>query len=733
MIKTCLIVAAIIFIATPATCQNRSVKWGGLVEEGYRSGQTFIGKDKATGTSYWLYFKKHDIWFSSFDRNNTRMRNHVLDYSHTSLTHLPSFQDGVYLRGKIYMLVTSTGKLYLHELDKNGNVITRLIELPDHGYEYSSGALRLTPDSTRVVVFNQLLNLKDNDMYESLTFVDPARLTINSNRIVAIPAGHELGRNWNFTVSDYEVDNEGNILMESWLSGKRIKLNQYWLLRPNDTALHEITIPRDGKTIGKTSLDIDKKGRFLVAGFFSWSDETVRKAKPGGLIFGHVDVEQASILDLKITEMNDTVSRSNPVTFDYNNEQTTAVKEDGGLVLMTEQVRVTSKSIRSNGIHVVSTDSAGNVIYNVAVPTYQTVYLSLYTKYIDLSALSFFSIYNDITGDLTLIYNSNKKNADSLSDPVMPLASARSAMPVLATIRADGEVKYEVIDRVGHNEILLESVSSVQTSPHEAIIVGEKDKKWCVGTLTLASGISNTVIEDVSNEPFTVTQKTGSVGFHYKPRKLKKTYMSKARTDGLFFIGMNIGYATIPKNNLGDWFQQNNIPVNNLNAPVLESSFLFILAVDRLAFEFEMGSANSRNDQITRNDTWFFGLSAGYHLAGKKGTHFLLMATIGGSESTFGFYDKSGPVNIQSLDRYYLTDSRYMAGVSAKFFKSTGIFLGSGLDVGIRYHFGAQWWYGDDPYGDLDVPVKDSSIPHLNGFSFYVYVPIGLCFDGRRR
>jgi hypothetical protein len=723
-----MIVVMTVFIATQAISQDRSVRWGSLVEEGYRTDRRFLGKEKATGISYWLYNDKHGVWLSSFGRNNNRLRNDLIDYTKTGLTHVPAFRDAIYIHGKIYLLVSAAGKLYFHQLNRNGKVIGNLTPVADDGNVFYDATFRSSPDSTQLLIFSHFLNARNNEHSESFTFIDPTNSNVIDNRVIKALPGLELERNWNFVLRDLTVDNAGNVVFETQLIRKRIRLPQYWLFRQNENSPREIQVPRGEMTIGNVALKADTQGRILFVGFFSWNNIIKRNTKPGGVLFGHVDVVNASIPDLKITEMNDNLSTSHPITYKFDNELRSQIKDDGGVILLTEQVYVDSRNYaKSDNVHVVSLDSTGSIVYNVSVPTKQRLRVSLYTKYIDLASTSYFHMYDANTGDLNLIYNSNKRNVDSLSIPVASLTVAKTAVPVLATIRGDGEIKYEVIDRKQSTGILMEPITSWQISSTQAILLGEKDKKWSVGTLSLGIENQGTLSENVDSEEFVVTQSKSGV-------HLKRVTISPLPAPNLLYLGLAPGYSTIPKNNFNDWLNRNNISIPDLNKPVPDLNLMFLLAIKNVGAAIEFGGDNRKGVSAkTYNSTLTFGFSLGYHNYFSKGRHFLLLGTIGGSLNWFDFYNQpNGPANITNANSYTIHNDKYYVAISAKIFKTTGWLVGAGIDAGIRYHFRGNWWY----FNDSDPNNRDISylnIPQIQGLSFYINFPIGFCLDGRRQ
>src|ERR1051325_11940613 len=128
--KRYLVVLTIMVMTSQALSQGRSVVWGGLMKEGYKSDHQLIAKDPHTGASYWLYFEDHEIWFASFDRNNKRIQNHKVDYTKEKFKHTPFLMGFAFARGKILVLVAESGKHYIHELDPRGKVSSKLIEIP---------------------------------------------------------------------------------------------------------------------------------------------------------------------------------------------------------------------------------------------------------------------------------------------------------------------------------------------------------------------------------------------------------------------------------------------------------------------------------------------------------------------------------------------------------------------------------------------------------------------------
>ena len=443
LLACCFAYFGLMAFADTTLAQTAKVVWGPALKEPKKTATTkIIGSDKngfytlRTG-GYSMFNRVGDSKFlERYDNQNK------LVYSKEISIPVPEkpkqkfqFENIYYLNGGLIMFTSHLNKdkrsMYASHISPDGVVDNRLVEVSSisESAKRSSGTFetRLSNDSTKILIFANLPYEKNENEKFEFKVIDNHLQTV-STKALTLPQ-----RDKDVTISNYRVDNEGNVYVMLSTDKSRAEKNRkeqkftYKVLgyfhKENLTKEYEVAIPN--KFITDITFDIDKNQNLVVAGFYAVD----KKLKTEGTFFLKVDFETKKVLTQGVKQfgtefmemfMSKSKAKSANAGVANMSLDKLIIREDGGALLVAEQAYMYITEInngrhRSKVYHYVNNDIIfvninpdGSVQWISRVPKKQhtTNDGAMYSSYS-------ISVMQD---KLYLIYNDHAKNI-AISEP----------------------------------------------------------------------------------------------------------------------------------------------------------------------------------------------------------------------------------------------------------------------------------------------------------------------------
>lgn len=523
----------LVIVIEKGYAQGGEIMWGKPFEDIKLDDAIFLKKDPVTKYTYWFTTSKGKNYITVFDSNSVKIESKLISF--------PKYKGGDVstLPCAVVKLLKDKILFIFQYYDKKINIMDELIvsvlfngETSDiiqfNQFAYQEGktlgniSLQLTPDSSQFIVSARFPIQKKIPRAKCTVGVyNTGTLKLVHSGEYVLPEEYEFCGDDNYVV----MDKAGNIFT---LGHKIIPISRrrdsasYNIVKLNVNSEFTDELPLEGlsgKKVKDIGLKINRQGDITVSGFYEDYNSIRSRNYYSGIFMGVVKPNEPVQVKITTFTNEEKLTRTSPdlllKTVNY------IAKDDGGVILLSEQQIIDHSNVRYGNILIVDLDKDGTVRFAKTLLKDQ---VSLY----GLRNGNFYSYYHNYLSSkkkLFIVYNDNPLGAteNSFAYQMTPVGS----VPVLAVVDSNGVLTKSRIKLNAYQIVCPLLTSAVSDS--EYVVKGRKDYEVRLGTLK----ISETIIPSLQ-----VTLPTDTV-------KAKKRYGFRFSGSDIFvkpkiFTGLNV-------------------------------------------------------------------------------------------------------------------------------------------------------------------------------------------------
>ena len=476
--------------------QTAEIKWGPPEDIKKASVLYFFKKEPLSLHTYWLETKHDQCFMVTLDENNNRLASKELLFPGIPLKDLEIFDIVSILSVSKKIVALASGwdkkqdviRYYILNIAFDGTILKTdaktIFEHPAEGGKLRvHETFRLSSDSSHCLV-NLIFSSKTIKKNENVfrVFNSDVRQVYAKEYIspdedeCILPDNYIVFDNQRIYLLEQKRKNKESI---GTGSAKRARyLYNLTILNTSLNTKTEYTLDSlSNKKIDDIALTVNKNGVVLVSGFYS--DIDIYSLAYQGIFSGEIrnnGTPQLSFRDLPAVEK---LNRSSPDKLLKSVQY--IPKDDGGVLLISEQIIFDHNNKRAGNILIVSANKDATFNYCQTVLKSQVMLFQLgFVGY-----HSFFPLYQQQQKCLKLIYNDNPENLTLGSRPFVHQMRAKASIPVLVTIDSAGVLSRRPLISMTHSKVILCPLFSCIASPDELMVIGKEGHMIRNGTLKL--------------------------------------------------------------------------------------------------------------------------------------------------------------------------------------------------------------------------------------------------------
>lgn len=499
------------------------INWGNEYKE---PSNTVVGKIVSSNElGVYIYRKKRTTAFSLGDKVYLELYNPEMkleksreyDLKYKSKTR--DFEEILMLDKQLYFLTSFNNQahkknyLFVQEIDNARLTLDRTINMVAETEAVSknregSFAFASSPDSTKLLVYNQLPYVKRNPERFALRVFGSGFQPIWDRQITLPYSDDEFG------IEEYRIDNEGDVYLLGiyYADGNRLERGntptyQYRILayRQGGETVQEYPIDLDGRFITDLTFRIGRDGNLVCSGFYSERNSYSVK----GTYFLRIDTETEAIISQNYKEfdlefltamfssrMKEKAERAElqgdpekeAELYKYSLDEL-VLRSDGGALLVAEQyyiyetnfqnfngMWVTTYYYNYNDIIIININPSGEIEWTARIPKRQVTvddngYFSSYAMAIVRDRIYF-------------VYNDNPRNLEE-DRPLNRLHNfnGNNSIIALSEVLRDGSVNTYPLFVNREASIITRPKICKQISRNSIAIYGERGRNYRLGRL----------------------------------------------------------------------------------------------------------------------------------------------------------------------------------------------------------------------------------------------------------
>ncbi|MCB0705374.1 MAG: hypothetical protein KDC34_08700 [Saprospiraceae bacterium] len=502
-----------LFVVAQSSDVPAKLKWGKEFKE---PGSSYLSQVIHTGTNgiYAVREKRNGmlsqanaIYLERFNEDFNLERSQEISLKHKgkmrdfeTVFHL---NDAFFFFTSFYNQAHENRYLFVQQIDPNRLVpskdLTKIAESPGKGKELDRGFdFRFSPDSTKVLIYNQLPQKRQEPERFHLRVFDDA-LNLIWTREVQMPYRDDA-----FSVEEYRVNENGDVYLLGVLfkDGSRVRRDgkptyEYIMLvyEQGEQTARQVEIDPGDYFITDLTFRVNRNGDVICAGFYSLKDTYSIK----GVCYFRLDAENYDVIQSDIEPFDfeflteflsdrkaEKASRSPDEKlslYQYGLDHL-ILRSDGGAILVAEQFytrTVVNYDYRGmtntrvfyyyNDMVVVNISPQGTIEWATRIPKRQVTsedggYYSSYSMAV-------------VRDHLYFVFNDNPRNFEGDRSPneLHNFGTGRSVI-ALADVSIEGELKIYPLQANSETNVISRPKMCKQTGSREMVIYGERNRLY---------------------------------------------------------------------------------------------------------------------------------------------------------------------------------------------------------------------------------------------------------------
>ena len=473
----------------------------------------YVYREKLT-TAFSLADK---VYLERYDMDMKLAKSKEYDLKYKSKTR--DFEEILMLDRQLYFLTSFNNQahkknyLFVQEIDNDRLTLDRRIDMIAETEAVSknregSFAFTSSPDSTKLLVYNQLPYVKRNPERFALRVFGSGFQPL-WDREITLPYSDD-----EFSIEEYRIDNEGNVYLLGIFYADRNRLErannptyQYRILayRKDGAEVQEYPLDLRGRFITDLTFRIGRDGNLVCSGFYSEKNSYSVK----GTYFIRIDTETEEVISQNLKEfelefltamlssrMKEKAERAelrgNPEKeaelYRYSLDEL-VLRSDGGALLVAEQYYIYERNFQNfngmwvttyyynyNDIIVINISPSGEIEWTARIPKRQ----------VTVDDGGYFSSYamSIVRDRIYFIYNDNPRNLEQ-DRPMNRLHNFNGSNSVIALseVMRDGSVNTYPLFINREASIITRPKICKQISRNSIAVYGERGRNYRFGRL----------------------------------------------------------------------------------------------------------------------------------------------------------------------------------------------------------------------------------------------------------